>query len=165
MKECLEEFKNIDVSTIYNDYIEAHISTDTGVHENIIGSNTEKIIDGKKTTFDVLFFAKLPDSNNNIGIIINAEAQSLDGIKYDVLNRAHYYNARNISSQYKTLWEDQNYDELRKVVSIWFILDPNKKDQGNLNRYVMKEEHIIGNTSGNQRNIEKNEIIMVYSHL
>ena len=97
-----------------------------------------------------------------IGIIINAEAQSIHNIKYDVLNRAHYYNARNISSQYKTLWEDNNYDELRKVVSIWFILDANKKDQGNLNRYVMKEEHIIGNTCENQNNIEKNEIIMVY---
>ena len=72
MKECLEEFKNIDVSTIYNDYIEAHILKDVGVHENIIGANTEKITDGKKTTFDVLFFSKLPDSNSNIGIIINA---------------------------------------------------------------------------------------------
>ena len=162
MKECLNEFKHIDVSTIYHEYIEAHILTDELVHENIVGSNTEKIIDGKKTTFDVLFFSKLPNSNHKIGIIINAEAQSIHNISYDVLNRAHYYNARNISSQYKTLWEENNYDELRKVVSIWFVLDAPKYKQGCLNRYIMKEEHIVGNVCENQNNIDKNEIIMVY---
>ena len=162
MKECLNEFKHIDVSTIYHEYIEAHIFTDELVHENIVGSNTEKIIDGKKTTFDVLFFSKLPNSNHKIGIIINAEAQSIHNISYDVLNRAHYYNARNISSQYKTLWEENNYDELRKVVSIWFVLDAPKYKQGCLNRYIMKEEHIVGNVCENQNNIDKNEIIMVY---
>ena len=62
MKECLKEFKHIDVSTIYHEYIEAHILTDEEVHENIVGSNIEKITDGKKTTFDVLFFSKLPNS-------------------------------------------------------------------------------------------------------
>lgn len=162
MKECLNEFKHIDVSTIYHEYIEAHILTDELVHENIVGSNTEKITDGKKTTFDVLFFSKLPNSNHKIGIIINAEAQSIHNISYDVLNRAHYYNARNISSQYKTLWEENNYDELRKVVSIWFVLDAPKYKQGCLNRYIMKEEHIVGNVCENQNNIDKNEIIMVY---
>ena len=162
MKECLNEFKHIDVSTIYHEYIEAHILSDELVHLKIVGSNTEKINHGKKTTFDVLFFSKLPNSNHKIGIIINAEAQSIHNISYDVLNRAHYYNARNISSQYKTLWEENNYDELRKVVSIWFVLDAPKYKQGCLNRYIMKEEHIVGNVCENQNNIDKNEIIMVY---
>ena len=162
MKECLNEFKHLDVSTIYHEYIEAHILTDENVHENILGTNTEKNNDGKKTTFDILFFSKLPDSNQKIGIIINAEAQSIQHINYDVLNRAHYYNARNISSQYKTLWEENNYDELRKVVSIWFILDAPKYKQGSLNRYIMKEEHVVGNVCENHKNINKNEIVMVY---
>ena len=162
MKECLEEFKEIDVSTIYHEYIEAHILKEVGVHENIVGANTEKITDGKKTTFDVLFYAKLPNSNHKIGIIVNAEAQSLHSIDYDVLNRAHYYNARNLSSQYKTLWDDDHYDELRKVVSIWLILDPPKRNQGSLNRYAMQEEHLVGNACENEKNIKKNEIIMVY---
>ena len=162
MKECLNEFKDIDVSKIYHEYIEAHILTDEQVHEKIIGANTEKNTDGKKTTFDILFFSKLPNSKHKIGIIINAEAQSIHDISYDVLNRAHYYNARNISSQYKTLWSGSNYDELRKVVSIWFILDAPKYKQGSLNRYVMKEEHVIGEVCEKQINIDKNEIIMVY---
>ena len=162
MKECLNEYKDCDINIIINEYIEAHILKDVTVHENIVGNNTEKITDGKKTTFDVLFFAKLPDSNQKIGIIINAEAQSIHNINYDVLNRAHYYNARNISSQYKTLWEENNYDELRKVVSIWFILDPPKYKQGSMNRYAMNETHIIGNVCEKQKNIDKNEIVMVY---
>lgn len=102
----------MDVSTIYHEYIEAHILIDTNVHENIVGANTQKN-NRKKTTFDILFFSKLPDSNQKNGIIINAEAQNIHNISYDVLNRAHYYNARNISSQHKTLWEENNYDELR----------------------------------------------------
>ena len=96
MKECLEEYKELKILEIIK-LIENHIYVCTKkVHDTISGANIEKNEDDKTTTYDINFFAKLPNSNEKISIIINIEIQT-ELPKYSILKRAHYYNARNIS--------------------------------------------------------------------
>lgn len=59
------------------------------------------------------------------------------------MNRAHFYNARNISSQFNVLFKDDNYDGLRKVVSVWLILKPPVIMQDAINAYKMCEYRYI----------------------
>lgn len=163
MKECIVEYKNEKIETIINQYIESHIQVgEKLVHPKISGANTEINHDKKKTTFDINFYARLPKSKDKIGIIINIEAQDKHQPGYHMLNRAHYYNARNISNQYGVLFTDSNYDDIRKVISIWIILDPPKYKSDGINRYTMEEENIYGNIKENPSFIKKNSIVMVY---
>ena len=163
MKETLDEYKEENLETIINEYIENHIHVgDTLVHSNISGTNTEINLDNKKTTYDINFYARLPKSNDKIGIVINIEVQSDFYPGYQILNRAHYYNARNMSVQFGEFFDEYEYDNLRKVVSIWLMLDPPQYMSDGINRYTMHEEHIYGNIKENKTLIRKNEIIMVY---
>ena len=120
MKKCIKEYKDESLETIIEKYIENHIQIgQKEVHPKIAGLNTEVNQDKKKTTYDINFYARLPKSKDRISIIINIEAQSVFSPGYQMMNRAHYYNARNISSQFGVFFNDSEYDNLRKVISIW----------------------------------------------
>ena len=163
MKNCMEEYKDEDLDTIIREYIENHIQVgEKKVHNIISGVNTEINQDKKKTTFDINFYARLPKNKDRISIVINVEAQSDFNPGYHMMNRAHYYNARNISTQFGIFFDEYQYDNLRKVVSIWLLLEPPKYKNDGINRYVMTEEHLYGNIKEDKELIQKNEIIMVY---
>ena len=162
MKKLLKEYKDYSVYTIFHEFIEEHISLNTPVHPLIVGGAQEIVQDGKRTTFDVKFYEKLPHSDSKIGIIINLEAQSIRDIKYDIVNRAHYYNARLISTQFKTLADCLSYNDLKKVASIWFVLDPPKYKYNAINRIHNIVEHEIGFVEENLYHVDKSEIIVVY---
>ena len=163
MNECIDEYKDEDLNTIIHDYIENHIQVgEKEVLPKISGTDKEKTDDNKKTTYDINFYARLPKQKNKIGIIINVEAQAKHKDKYHMMNRAHFYNARNISSQFNVLFKDDNYDGLRKVVSVWLILKPPVIMQDAINAYKMCEYQLFGNAHENEELINKNEIIMVY---
>lgn len=163
MKKCIEEYKDEPLDKIIHEYIENHISVGTKeVHPRIAGGPTEINEDEKKTTYDINFYASLPNSKESIGVVINVEAQEKDHPGYSMMNRAHYYNARNISSQYNVFFTKSNFDGLRKVVSIWLILKPSSKKQDGINIYQMVERQVIGNVVEKEEDIKKNEIIMVY---
>ena len=162
MKECIAEYKNEDLNTIIQQYIENHIEVgEKNVHPRIAGADKEKT-DNKQTTYDINFYARLPKKKDKIGIIINIEAQTKYKPGYHMMNRAHYYNARNISSQFNVFFTEDNYDGLRKVVSIWLILKPPVIMQDGINAYKMSEYQLIGNVHEKEEHYNKNEIIMVY---
>lgn len=163
MKECIKEYNDVDLKKIIDTHIEPHIMISTKeVHPRIAGSGTEINDDNKKTTYDINFYASLPESEEKIDVIVNIEAQNTYQPGYHMMNRAHYYNARNISSQYGVFFSESNYDGLRKVISIWLILDPPKKMRDSINGYRMYENHQYGNAHEKEEYINKNEIIMIY---
>lgn len=138
MKECINEYKNEDLNTIIQKYIENHIEVgEKIVHPRITGADKEKTDDNKQTTYDINFYARLPKQKDKIGIIINVEAQTRYKLGYHMLNRAHYYNARNISNQFGILFEESD----------------------GINRYRFKEEHIYGNVK------EEKELIQTFNDL
>ena len=75
-------------------------------------------------TFDLRFSLTLP--HKSVKIIINLEAQkTTDASKlgYHLSNRITYYMARLISSQKETEFFHTEYDNLKKVYSIWICLE------------------------------------------
>ena len=56
-------------------------------------------------------------------IIINVEAQKDEPQRYGILNRAVFYVSRLISSQKERDFENTEYDDIKRVYSIWVCMN------------------------------------------
>lgn len=84
----------------------------------------------------------------SVKIIINLEAQkSADAGKlgYHLENRIIYYMARLISSQKETEFFHSDYDNLKKVYSIWICMDENKES---VRKVSLVPETLFGDSLG-----------------
>ena len=94
--------------------------------------------------FDIRFIASLPSDGSRIEILINCEIQNKDTPGYPIPKRGIYYTARMISSQRGTIFRDQEYGKIKKVVSIWLCEDTADVRSDTINRYSFTEERLRG---------------------
>lgn len=103
----------------------------------IKGLNTEnEEKDEGFVRFDIVFYVRMRDGISQI--IINVEAQKDEPDKYDILNRAIFYVSRLISSQKERDFESTNYDDIRRVYSIWVCM--NMKENSLSHIHLVKED-------------------------
>ena len=92
--------------------------------EKIHGINSEdtEIHEGR-IYFDIIFYVYL---NNTLSkIIVNVEAQQKQPENYNIINRAVYYSCRLISSQKSRDFISSNYNDIKRVYSIWICMNMN----------------------------------------
>ena len=93
--------------------------------ERVTTLQTEDATAGESyITFDLRFSLTLP--HKSVKIIINLEAQKTTDFKklgYHLENRITYYMARLISSQKQTEFFHSEYDNIKKIYSIWICLE------------------------------------------
>ena len=65
-------------------------------------------------------------------IIVNVEAQKSEPTEYDILNRAIFYVSRMISSQKGRDFENSNYNDIRRVYSIWVCMNMDKNSMSHI---------------------------------
>ena len=70
--------------------------------------------------FDIIFYVRMKDGVSQI--IINVEAQKDEPNGYDILNRAIFYVSRMISSQKERDFSNSNYNDIKRVYSIWICM-------------------------------------------
>ena len=88
----------------------------------IVGINTENSeIHAGYVRFDIIFYVRTKDEISQI--IINIEAQKTDPTDYNILNRAIFYISRMISSQKNRDFKGSNYNNIKKVYSIWVCMN------------------------------------------
>lgn len=106
----------------------------------IRGNRNEDISPAEGTiSFDILFRAKAPVSDELITLIINIEAQKQYELPYPLMKRAVYYAGRLISSQKGVKFTNSDYGRLKKIYTIWLCLNgPAGKNA--INRYEMMEK-------------------------
>ena len=172
MKYCIEEYKDCDIDYIAEHYIENVEVSTVGVEENvskaissgehIVGLKNEEtsLIEGT-STFDIRFFALAPKSGGSIRIIVNIEAQNKFDPGYPLVRRALYYCSRLIASQNGVEFTGRNFQDIKKVYSIWVCMDPPKKWQNNITRYAMREEKLMGETRELRENYDLMTAVMV----
>ena len=113
--------------------------------EEIVGmSEKELIFDEGETYFDIRFCAYAPNGELT-KFIVNIEAQNDYYVGYDIVTRAIFYCARMISSQYGKEFTKSNYQDIRKVYSIWLCTSVPKKMEYTIARYKMSKSDIYGN--------------------
>ncbi|MDE7414967.1 MAG: Rpn family recombination-promoting nuclease/putative transposase [Lachnospiraceae bacterium] len=90
--------------------------------KRIVGVNTENAeINEGLVRFDIVFYVRMKDGLSQI--IINVEAQKDEPVRYELLNRAVFYVSRLISSQKERDFENTNYDDIKRVYSIWVCMN------------------------------------------
>ena len=106
----------------------------------IKGMNSEnKVRNEGGAYFDILFDVRTSDGLSKV--IINIEAQKSEPIDYDVEMRGLYYAIREVSSQLDREFDSQNYNDIKKVYSIWICM--NEKDNM-LEKIYLTKNDIIG---------------------
>ena len=169
MKSCLDEYRDCDVKEIAEKYIEgtpqvSQIAIAPGETNatKIRGISNEDTIQGEGTnTYDIRFMALAPKSHEMIQLIINVEAQGKFNPGYPIPKRAIFNCSRMISAQYGTEFIHSEYQNIKKVYSIFVCMTPPKKRQNSITRYRMAEENLIGNVKEAVENYDLLCVVMV----
>ena len=169
LKECVPEFKDCSEEDIANKYIEGtpEISTvsvdmDEDNVELITGMNNEdNSINEGTIYYDVRFFAKAPNLNGYISLIINIEAQKNFSPGYPLTKRGIYYCARMISSQKGTIFTGSDYGKINKVYSIWICTNADDEHKNTITSYSITEKNIVGNIKENVENYDLLTMVLI----
>ena len=150
--KTIDEFKGMNPKDVVQ-YIEGepYISTvpvdagSTNVEkeqdgEKVIGLNTEnsELHEGL-ARFDIIFYVRMKDGLSQV--IVNIEAQKAEPSAYDIINRAVFYVSRMISSQKGREFVNSNYNDIKRVYSIWVCMN---MEQNCMNYIHFTQESVVG---------------------
>ena len=162
MKSCLTEYADCTVNEIAEKYIEEKpqvtdipVAPDERQNTSVIqgtGVEDTTITEGT-VTFDIRFHAGVPVSSEQIGLIINIEAQNQFYPGYPLTKRGIYYCCRMISSQYGSVFTGSHYEKLKKVYSVWICMDPPKSRENTITRYFIQEGNLAGSVQEPVKNL------------
>ena len=132
--KTVDEFAGMDPKDVVP-YIEGEpfintVPIETGFTNTVI-KNDESLVVGLNSEnpelhegmirFDIIFYVRMRDGLSQI--IINVEAQKDEPNGYDILNRAIFYVSRMISSQKERDFSNSNYNDIKRVYSIWVCMN------------------------------------------
>jgi predicted transposase/invertase (TIGR01784 family) len=171
LKYAVSEFQDMAIdeimSCIGNDIEIGSKPLDAGLSNlgRIKDSNIEDNVPGEGIIFyDIRFTAYLRQSE--MKILINVEAQKSSdpsALGYHLENRIIFYMARMVSAQKQTEFFHSNYDNLKKVRSIWICMD--SSDEGDsIEELGFEKKSIFGNkTNLHNTDLMKGIIINIRS--
>lgn len=117
----------------------------------VTGLPTEDKVPNEGTvTYDVRFRLLIP-TGERIKIIVNIELQKDFYPGYDLVTRELFYCARMLSAQMDTEFTADNYNDIKKVYSIWICMNSPDYLADTIVRYSIKPESVAGEGKGNQR--------------
>ena len=145
----MAEFKGMKPADVVQ-YIEGEpyigsVPVDAGVtnienQDKVVGLNTENSeINEGMIRFDIIFYVRMRDGLSQI--IVNVEAQKAEPSGYDILNRAIFYVSRMISSQKGRDFVKSNYNDIKRVYSIWICMN---MSQNCMNYIHFTQESVVG---------------------
>lgn len=157
MKYTVKEFADMDVSDIAN-----CIEGEPKVQEERVdeyGQNMEDfvspMIKGSDTNhksktegtvfFDIVFNVFVPGDPDAIKMIINVEAQNeVQNLGYHIVTRGIYYAARELSSEKNVEFVKSNYQDIKKVYSIWVCINSDKETENTITDYSFAKNDLVG---------------------
>lgn len=146
----MEEFTNWHIPDVINtisDIAIRNVRVDPG-YSNMGKLIAEQTVDSVpnegEIRYDIRFSVRYGEEC--IRILLNLEAQKTTDakkLKYHIENRIQYYLARMVSAQKNTEFTNDNYDDIKKTVSIWICMDANKNCDG-ITKYTFKPDTLYG---------------------
>ncbi len=141
LKNTVKEFRNFTIEEIMSCIEDVGVSNrNVDMDEIISGMNTENVtISEGIRKFDILFSVTIKLEDIYEKIIVNIEAQNTM-TTYNLLKRAEYYVSRIISSQYGREFVKSDYDDIKKVISIWLCTNE-QTQKGHMDIYKNYHEY------------------------
>lgn len=156
VKYTVKEMRDCTLEEIANAIEDIEVA-ETPVHpgkkktEAITGMTTEdKVPNEGEVTFDVRFYV-ITRNAERVKLILNVEIQKDYYPGYDLVTRGVFYCARMLSAQLDTEFAAEDYDNVKKVYSIWLCLNAPKKEADTIIEYRMEPHIIFGTKEGNHR--------------
>ena len=107
----------------------------------VVGFNTENAeINEGLVRFDIVFYVRMRGGLSQI--IVNVEAQKNAPETYSILNRAIFYVCRLVSSQKERDFIHMNYDDIKRVYSIWICMD---MSENSIEHIQLARNRLLGN--------------------
>ena len=173
VKKVVPEFQDASIDDIANKYIEGtplvgSVPVNPGltnaVPSKISGDRNE---DGAPKegyiTYDILFHARAPGTEETMTLIINVEAQRTQKestLTYHLMKRAVFYACRLISSQKEREFEGKDYNSIKKIYSIWICMDSPSEDSY-INRYRLEEKYLLHRYKESPENYDLVNIVLI----
>ena len=89
--------------------------------------------------FDIIFYVRMKDGFSQV--IVNLEAQKDEPISYYILNRAVFYVSRLVSSQKERDFIKTNYNDIKRVFSIWVCMNV---DEHSMDYVHLMDDKLLG---------------------
>lgn len=166
MQTCMKEYQNCTLSEI-KECIEPNMQQSEGNHEEQIQgipTEDEKIF-GAPIRYDIVYTARLPEQEKDeIGLIINLEAQNKDVLEYPLITRGIYYASRLIARQKNSPegFVKSKFQNIKKVYSIWICMNHTTEKDNVFNVYSIKETGIFGDWKAKEKDYDLLNVIMLY---
>ena len=93
--------------------------------------------------------------------MVDVEAQKDFYPGYDIVTRGVYYAARQISAQKGIEFEHSDYDNIKKVYSIWICLYPPKYCENSIMKYQIQEKITYGAAEKGKFRYDLMEIVLI----
>lgn len=157
MKHSVSEFKEESIGTIIS-CIEGEpevsivpVYPGSTRTEAVLGEKTEDVVPNEgRITYDIRFHV-VTASTERIKLFINVEAQKKYHVGYDLVTRAIFYCARMLSAQLDTEFTADNYDDIKKVYSIWVCMDVPEYAKNTITEYAIEQKKVLGDFKGKAR--------------
>lgn len=124
------------------------------------GSESVSENDGIRS-FDIKYKVKLPNSNEQAELIVNLESQNKYHNGYTLEKRGIYYLSRLISSQYNVEFANSNFDDMKKVYSIWICTHAPKALENTITEYSFQPTAIVGNGAVDKKKYDMMSLVMI----
>lgn len=155
LQYCVDEFKGMPLQQII-----PCIEGEPGIGEEPVypgqsgkifgGSNEDKVPNEGEVYFDIVFYAKAP-GRESVKVYVNVEAQRDYEPGYDLVTRAVFYCARLLSKQLGVEFTPKDYDDIKKVYSIWICMNAPESLQNTISSYQMNHEALYGSFEDHSR--------------
>ena len=177
LKHLVTEFRNCPIKDIEEKYIEGEpkVTINTVPVAPDLTNAARKValkIKGDRNedssptegdiTFDILFRAIVPATKETIALIINLEPQRTMHTGYSLVRRGIYYACRMISSQKEVEFTGEDFNSIKKVYTIWLVMDAPRDGSNSIRRYEIKEKILHGHGHEDVKNYDLMVAIMVY---
>lgn len=135
-------------------------------HSRITGdTNEDKVPDEGAVYFDIRFSARVPVKGElprkRIKLIINIEAQQSFYPGYAIVTRGIYYGARLISSQMGTEFTAGQYNDIKKVYSIWICMNSPKYIGNAISGFSIQKTDLIPGIPDDPKSYDKLTVILI----
>lgn len=161
LKNVVPEFAQYKTEDIRDFCIEGDVQT-SGNTPLITGMNNEStILDNGTYIYDVCFSAFYSKEEELKKVIIELEAQNQYPSKYEVFTRGIFYGSRMITSQYGREFTGDNYQDIKKVYSIWICMNPHAEDRNTISECVFVQKNKTGTPGDRAKEIDLIHVIKI----
>lgn len=115
----------------------------------------------RKIYYDIRYTAVVPGKEERIRLIINIEAQKAFYVGDSLTTRGIFYAARMISAQLETEFSIPQYDNIKKVYSVWLCFNAPKHIGNAISEYTIQKRDILPGIPDRPDEYDKLSVVMV----